>query len=114
MKLSHLQFAAAVDTLRKHKQRFCDERPNNVRTAKMLSELTGQDIPVGTAAAIREASGVEWTTKLIREPDGGGERFSNYNAVGTLARAVDKLYRKLGEDVPDGVSALVEHFKAKA
>ncbi len=106
-KVSHLQFMQAVDRLRKDKQEFLDSRPDHVKTAKMLSERLGFPIYRGTAAKIKEASGVHWESR--RHP-GKARTLHSYNATATLARALNRLYKKLGEEVPTGLQDLVDHF----
>lgn len=109
-KITHLQFMQAVDALRKHKQEFLDRRPDHTGTAKRLGELCGFVINRGTAAKIKKASGVGWESRRGRS---GRERFSSFNAVGTLARAVAALYERLGETPSNGLAKLIERYNRK-
>lgn len=106
-KITHLQFMQAVDLLRKYKQEFLDLRPDHSQTAGMLTTRCGFNVSRGTAAKVKEASGVMWER---RGKPRNGSRFSSFNAVGTLARAVGQLYGNLGEEKPESLVRLIEHY----
>jgi hypothetical protein len=110
-RLTHTMFYKACETLKKHKQKFMDERPNAHQAAKMLSELCGFPVSDNSVNEIKEAANVDWQPKRKNPANGTSSGWHARNAIEALTRAVHRLYKKLDEEVPAGVQTLYEQIQ---
>lgn len=105
--LTHQEFFAACEALKKNKQRFLDERPDRDKAAQILSEMIEKSPPMAgsSVAKMQEATGVRWTSRKT-----GKSGFSGYSAIMSLVTAVNKLYDEHPElSRPTGLVNLTEY-----
>jgi hypothetical protein len=104
-RLTHAEFYQAAECLKKHKQRFLDERPTTNQAAKLLSQLSGLAIGDTTMAELLKTTNVRWQS---RRPDVANANSVRHHAIRTLARAVHQLYNRLEEPMPGSLQALYD------
>ena len=98
------QFYAACKQMEKHRDEFFAQRPTQQEAAKMLSQWCGFAVPLSAVARLQQATGIVYVAK--RTYTGRGDMTAQPGAVRVLTRAVFRLYRKLGEEVPSDLQAL--------
>ena len=106
--MTHTQFYAACECLKKHKQTFLDERPVSIVAAAKLSEMCGFPVSKAAMADLRKATGIEWEPRR-KESSASSVRG---NSIRTVVIALYRLYRKLGEEVPQTLQEAYAAFNA--
>ncbi len=93
--VSRVQFFRLCEELKKKRDLLLRERPSLPAAAKQLGEWLGIRVSAQAISEAQEATGVKWT--VLKHCATAQEKTNRYRI---LARAVIRLYRKLGEEVP--------------
>ncbi len=110
-RLTHKQFHQACECLKKHRQRFLDERPPQAAAAALLTTLAGFPVSENSIADLCEASGVCWEP---RRPPPTEQKVHQYNALRAHNRAIKRIFFELGLKVPDSIERLNALFEGEA
>lgn len=109
--MTHAQHYAACECIKNHRQWSLDGRPNAEEAAKKLSELLGFPVSESAIPGIKQATGIDWVAKIRRIA--GPARANNSEVLQVLTIALHRLYRKLGEEVPQNLIDLYATFQGK-
>lgn len=109
--LTHVQFFQVCEVLRKNRDWFFANRPTEAAAGVELSRLLGFNVAGTSISGVKEATGITW------EPKRGGTNSKpnsvRRNSIRTLTVCLMRLYRKLGEEVPDILQALRDYEDKK-
>jgi len=96
-RLTHTQFVALVECLKKHKQKMLDERPSRQDAAEFFGKELGLAVNPGSLADAAKCAGVIWVPRKVGHV--GAVKYT-VGRLKFLEGAVAKLYEQLGLEAP--------------
>lgn len=107
--MTRTQFYLLCNEMHKRAEMLLREQPSLTAVAQQFSEWLKFKITNRTVTEAQEATGITWTVR--KRCADKSEKLNRYRV---LARAIIRLYRKLGEEVPSDLIAAYASLEGKS